>query len=121
MPPFRLHLFVCTNRNHIIPLVIPNAYFKRNPFLAAPPPITDNQGPGGAARVYPISKNWTLTSAHRGAFTASCGVFVYRGDLLPQEYEGHVFTCEPTGNLIHEEVLTPSGGSFTWASASTIG
>jgi putative membrane-bound dehydrogenase-like protein len=108
------HRFVCTNRNHVIPMVIPNHYFRRNPFLAAPPPITDNQGPGGAARVYPISKNWTLTSAHSGTFTASCGVFVYRGELLPKEYQGHVFTCEPTGNLIHEEVLTPSGGSFTW-------
>jgi len=108
------HRFVCTNRNHLIPLVIPNPYFKRNPFLAAPGPIGDNQGAGGAARVHPISRNWTLSSTHSGTFTASCGVFVYRGELLPKEYEGHVFTCEPTGNLIHEEVLTPAGGSFTW-------
>ncbi|MBI3858028.1 MAG: HEAT repeat domain-containing protein [Planctomycetes bacterium] len=108
------HRFVCTNRNHLIPLVIPNAYFKRNPFLAAPGPVTDNQGAGGAARVYPISKAWTLSSVHSGTFTASCGVFVYRGDLLPREYRGHVFTCEPTGNLIHEEELTPAGGSYTW-------
>jgi len=108
------HRFVCTNRNHLIPMVTPNAYFKRNPFLAAPGPIGDNQGAGGAARVYPISKNWTLSAGHSGTFTASCGVFVYRGDLLPKDYYGHVFTCEPTGNLIHEEVLTPFGGSFTW-------
>jgi len=106
--------FVCTNRNHLIPLVIPNRYFQRNPFLAAPGPVTDNQGLGGAARVYPISKNWTLTSAHSGTFTASCGVFVYRGELLPKEYYGHVFTCEPTANLIHEEELVSTGGSFTW-------
>ncbi|HVR83109.1 MAG TPA: PVC-type heme-binding CxxCH protein, partial [Planctomycetota bacterium] len=106
--------FVCTNRNHVIPLVIPNTYFQRNPFLAAPGPVTDNQGPGGAARVYPISKNWTLSSAHSGSFTAACGVFIYRGDLLPKEYEGHVFTCEPTGNLIHEEELISTGGSFAW-------
>jgi putative membrane-bound dehydrogenase-like protein len=108
------HRFVCTNRNHLIPMVIPNHYFKRNPFLAAPAPLGDNQSAGGSARVHPISRNWTLMSAHSGTFTASCGVFVYRGELLPKEYQGHVFTCEPTGNLIHEEVLTPSGGSFTW-------
>jgi putative membrane-bound dehydrogenase-like protein len=108
------HRFVCTNRNHLIPLVIPNRYFQRNPFLAAPPPVTDNQSAGGAARVYPISKNWTLTSAHSGSFTAACGVFVYRGDLLPKEYYGHVFTCEPTGNLIHEEELISTGGSYAW-------
>ncbi|HLY08910.1 MAG TPA: PVC-type heme-binding CxxCH protein [Planctomycetota bacterium] len=110
----RGHRFVCTNRNHVIPIVIPNSYFQRNPFLAAPPPVTDNQGPGGAARVYPISRNWTLTSAHSGSFTASCGVFIYRGDLLPKEYSGHVFTCEPTGNLIHEEELVSTGGSYGW-------
>jgi putative membrane-bound dehydrogenase-like protein len=108
------HRFVCTNRNHLIPMVIPNSYFKRNPFLAAPGPIGDNQQAGGSARVHPISKNWTLMATHSGTFTASCGVFVYRGELLPQEFQGHVFTCEPTGNLIHEEVLTPFGGSFTW-------
>ena len=108
------HRFVCTNRNHLIPMVIPNHYFKRNPFLAAPGPVGDNQNAGGAARIYPISKNWTLSSAHSGTFTASCGVFVYRSDLLPKEYHGRVFTCEPTGNLVHEEALTPSGGSFTW-------
>ncbi|RPH37328.1 MAG: dehydrogenase, partial [Planctomycetota bacterium] len=106
--------FVCTNRNHLIPLVIPNQYFKRNPFLAAPGPVHDNHGAGGAASVHPISKNWTLSSAHSGSFTASCGVFVYRGDLLPKEFQGHVFTCEPTGNLIHEETLTQAGASFTW-------
>jgi putative membrane-bound dehydrogenase-like protein len=108
------HRFVCTNRNHLIPIVIPNRYFQRNPFLAAPGPVTDNQGPGGAARVYPISKNWTLTSIHSGTFTAACGVFIYRGDLLPKTYYGHAFTCEPTGNLIHEEELIPQGGSFAW-------
>jgi len=106
--------FECTNRNHIIPLVIPNKYFQRDPFLAAPPPVTDNQGAGGAARVYPISRNWTLTSAHSGTFTAACGVFIYRGELLPREYYGHVFTCEPTGNLIHEEQLISTGGSYAW-------
>ena len=106
--------FECTNRNHVIPLVIPNKYYQRNPFLAAPPPVTDNHGVGGAARVYPISKNWTLSTAHIGTFTAACGVFCYRGDLLPKEYSGHLFTCEPTGNLIHEEQLISTGGSFTW-------
>jgi putative membrane-bound dehydrogenase-like protein len=108
------HRFVCTNRNHLIPIVTPNRYFQRNPFLAAPGPVTDNQGPGGAARVYPISRNWTLTSAHSGTFTAACGVFIYRGDLLPRSFYGHAFTCEPTGNLIHEEELIPTGGSFAW-------
>ena len=52
-------------------------------------------------KIYPLSKNWTTSSLHVGQFTAACGVFVYRGDLLPDLYRGAVFTCDPTGNLVH--------------------
>jgi putative membrane-bound dehydrogenase-like protein len=104
--------FVCTNRNHLIHLVTPNRYFARNPFLAAPPPVRDNNGPGGAAKVFPISKNKTLAAHHAGTFTASCGVTVYTGDLLPAAYRGAVFTCEPTGNLVHMEILAADGAAF---------
>jgi putative membrane-bound dehydrogenase-like protein len=106
--------FVCTNRNHLIPLGIPNRYYARNPFLAAPRPLGDNQGAGGSAKVFPLSAAKTLAAHHAGSFTASCGVTVYRGSLLPETWKGRVFTCEPTGNLVHEEVLTPDGASFTW-------
>ncbi|HEX7900910.1 MAG TPA: PVC-type heme-binding CxxCH protein [Planctomycetota bacterium] len=105
--------FVCTNRNHLIHLVTPNRYFARNPFVAAPPPKgDDNSNANGAARVFPISANKTLAARHAGRFTASCGVTVYTGDALPAPYRGAVFTCEPTANLVHMEVLTPTGGSF---------
>jgi putative membrane-bound dehydrogenase-like protein len=104
--------FVCTNRNHLIHLPMANRYFARNPFLAPPAPKTDNQGPGGAARVYPISRNKTLAASHAGYFTAACGVAAYRGDLLPERYRNTLFTCEPTGNLVHQEVLSPQGATF---------
>ena len=106
--------FVCTNRNHLIHLVIPNRYFARNTFLPPPTARSDNQGAGGAARVYPISRNKTLAASHAGHFTAACGVRIYRGDLLPEAYRGAAFTCEPTGNLVHQEVLTPAGATFTF-------
>lgn len=104
--------FVCTNRNHLNHLPMPNRYFARNPFMPAPEPVRDNNQAGGAARVYPISRNKTLAASHAGTFTASCGVTVYRGDLLPAEYRGSVLTCEPTGNLVHREILTPRGATF---------
>ena len=59
-----------------------------------------------------MSKNWTTSSLHAGRFTAACGVTVYRGNLLPKEYRGAAFTCDPTGNLVHGEFLTPDGASF---------
>ncbi len=104
--------FVCTNRNHVIPLVLHGRYLARNPFLAPPGRVTDNQAAGGAARIYPLSRNWTTSNLHAATFTAACGVHVYRGDLLPESYRGSVFTCDPTGNLVHQELLTPEGAGF---------
>jgi putative membrane-bound dehydrogenase-like protein len=106
------HRFVCTNRNHLIPIVLARPYLQRNPFLAVPEPARDNQNAGGAARVYPLSKNWTTSSLHAGTFSAACGVMIYRGSLLPEEYRGAAFTCEPTGNLVHQESLIPDGAGF---------
>src|SRR5262249_3008908 len=101
--------FVCTNRNHLVPVVLPDRYARRNraaprptPSPPPPPPAPDAQAAGGAARVYPLSRNWTTASSHGGTFTAACGVTVYRGDLLPEAYRGAAFTCEPTGNLVHQ-------------------
>ncbi len=104
--------FVCTNRNHLIHLPMPNRYFARNPFLAPPAASRDNQGAGGAARVFPLSKNKTLAASHAGTFTAACGVTIYRGDLLPEPYRGGAFTCEPTGNLVRLEILKQAGATF---------
>jgi putative membrane-bound dehydrogenase-like protein len=105
--------FVCSNRNHWVHMVLPEQYIRRNPYLAVPPPHKDNQGPGGAARVYPISQQITTAAEHAGSFTAACGVYVYKDDLLPKEYQGSIFTCEPTGNLVHQEILLPKGSTFT--------
>jgi putative membrane-bound dehydrogenase-like protein len=104
--------FVCTNRNHIISIILPNKYVQRNPYLAPPEPMRDNQGPGGAAKVYPLSTNFTTASAHAGEFTSSCSVTIYRGNLLPKEYQGAAFTCEPAGNLLHAEKVIPDGAGF---------
>jgi putative membrane-bound dehydrogenase-like protein len=112
--------FVCDNRHHLRHVVLPSRYIRRNPFLAVPDVVQDvsvldlTPGPlSSGGRIYPISRNWTTSSLHVGHFTAACGVCVYRGDLLPETYRGAAFTCDPTGNLVHMEALTPHGGSFT--------
>lgn len=109
--------FVCDNRHHLRHVVLPNRYIKRNPMLAVPEVVEDvselELGPGGSGgKVYPLSRNWTTSSLHAGRFTAACGVFVYDGDLLPENYRGAAFTCDPTGNLVHEEILQPLGATF---------
>ena len=131
--------FVCDNRHHLRHIVMENRYVKRNPYLAAPALVEDisvlEDGPlSSGGKVYPISKNWTTSSLHEGRFTAACGVFIYHGNLLDQaslprkrgeakappanaggslKYHGAAFTCEPTGNLVHMEILTPKGATFS--------
>ena len=109
--------FVCDNRHHLRHMVLPHRYLQRNPLLAVPQVLQDvseleESVAGAGARIYPLSKNWTTSNLHAGRFTAACSVFVYRGDLLPKEYRGSAFTCDPTGNLVHREVLRPDGASF---------
>jgi putative membrane-bound dehydrogenase-like protein len=109
--------FVCDNRHHVRHIVLPHNAIRRNPYLAAPAVIQDvsegelGEGDSGA-KTYPLSKNWTTSSLALGRFTAACSVFVYRGDLLPASYRGAVFTCDPTGNLVHEETFQDDGASF---------
>jgi mono/diheme cytochrome c family protein len=42
-------------------------------------------------------------------FTAACSPFFYRETLLPVGYVGSVFVCEPSGNLIKQNVVSKSG------------
>lgn len=110
--------FICDNRHHLRHVVMDTKYVKRNPNLAAPALVEDiselEDGPlSSGGKVYPLSKNWTTSSLHEGRFTAACGVHIYRGALLPKEFQGAAFTCEPTGNLVHAEILTPKGATFT--------
>jgi putative membrane-bound dehydrogenase-like protein len=109
--------FVCDNRHHLRHVVLENRYLARNPYLAVPAVLEDistlELGAAGAgAKVYPLSRNWTTSNLHAGHFTSACSVFVYRGDLLPSEFRGSAFTCEPAGNLVHREVLRPHGATF---------
>jgi putative membrane-bound dehydrogenase-like protein len=106
--------FVCTNRNHLVPIILEDRYAKRNPYLSPPNPASDNQAAGGAAAVFPLVDQFTTSSLHIGSFSAACGVTIYRGDLLPDLYRGSAFTCEPTGSLVHQEVLSPDGAGFNW-------
>ncbi|MCE9526962.1 MAG: c-type cytochrome [Planctomycetales bacterium] len=105
--------FVCSNRNPCQHVVIENRYLKKAPTVAIPSVVQDVAAFAENSRIYPISKFWTTSNLHEGQFTAACGVFIYRGDLLPQEFRGNVFTCDPTGNLIHREIMEAKGPTFT--------
>ena len=105
------HRFVCTNRNPMKQIVLQDYHLKRNPKAAIPTSITDVAAAGDASRVFPISRAWTTSNLHAGQFTAACGVTVYRGHRTP-EMTGNVFTCDPTGNLVHREIVSDDGAVF---------
>jgi putative membrane-bound dehydrogenase-like protein len=104
--------FVVSNRNPLKHVVLEDRYIKRNAFLAVPAVFHDVAAAGEKSRVFPLTRAWTTSTLHAGQFTAACGVHLYRGDALPAAYRGNSFTCEPTGNLVHREVLKPQGATF---------
>ncbi len=105
--------FVCTNRNPVIHIVLEDRFLKKNPLVAVPAVATDVAKAAEASRVFPIGRSWTTSNLHAGQFTAACGICVYRGDTLPRDYYGNVLTCEPTGHLVHREIMKPLGATFT--------
>lgn len=105
--------FVCDNRRPIKHIVLEDQYLKRNSFLAIPA-VFENVAPAGAAsRIFPLSRNWTNSTTHAGQFTAACGTLIYRGDSLGTEFMGNAFICDPTGNLVHRDILTAQGATFS--------
>ncbi|NOY43122.1 MAG: c-type cytochrome [Planctomycetes bacterium] len=104
--------FLCSNRNPLMHVVIENRYAGRNPNYALPAVIDDVARAGEASRVYAIGRSWTTSLQHAGQFTAACGTTIYRGTGLPSEMVGNAFTCEPTANLVHREVIGPAGATF---------
>jgi putative membrane-bound dehydrogenase-like protein len=106
--------FTCTNRNPVIHVVLEDRYLKLAPKIPIAAVVQDVAAAAEKSKVYPISRAWTTSNLHAGTFTAACGVHVYRGDTLRNVLgTNSVFTCDPTGNFIHREVMQPDGPSFT--------
>jgi putative membrane-bound dehydrogenase-like protein len=94
---------------------LPEHYLPRNPHLAVRSSRQMLGNYPNATRIFPISKpmqrfNWpdlgnTLTSANSPT--------PYRDELFGAEFETSLFVSEPEYNLVHREVLTKQGVTFT--------
>ena len=104
--------FVCSNRNPCRHVVLEGRYLEKNRRLAVSNVMHDVVTPGGVSHVFPISRTWTTSTLHEGQFTAACGVTIYRGDRFGPAFSGNVLVCDPTGNLVHREVLESRGSTF---------
>ncbi|MCA8991278.1 MAG: c-type cytochrome [Planctomycetaceae bacterium] len=105
--------FACSNRNPCNHIVLEEEHLKRAPYLRVSKVFEEVSPAGVDSRLYPISRTWTTSNLHANQFTAACGVTIFRGNALPESFYGNSFTCEPTGNLVHRDILTPSGITFT--------
>ena len=104
--------FLCSNRNPLMHVVIEDRYTARNPSYALPAAVDDVALAGEDSRIYSIGRSWTTSLQHAGQFTAACAATIYRGDGLPAEMLGNSFTCDPTGSLVHREILQQAGATF---------
>jgi putative heme-binding domain-containing protein len=69
----------------------------------------------GAAPVYPRSVTLARFNDENKAnrFTSACSQIVYRDDLLGPDFAGNSFVCEPVHNLVHRELMSATGTTFT--------
>ena len=92
-------------------------YLRRNPNLIAPQLQKDVSVVPGAAPVFPTSRTLTRFNDFHTAnrFTSACSSMVYRDTLFRDVPggEAQVFISEPVHNLVHREVMTAQGLSFT--------
>lgn len=109
--------FVCMNAAPLDHIVIEEATLGRNPHLADSTTI-EHVIPGGQTEpVYPLVEQWTTSTFHKGSWTAACGVHIHCGDSLGNRFNGNAFICEPTGALVHREILSDAGPTFAGQAA----
>lgn len=104
--------FVCSNRNPLKQIVIANRYLAGQQVATAIAAAHDVAAWGADSRLYPISQFWTTSNLHAGQFTAACGVLIFRGSGLRAIDQNSAFVCDPTGNLVHHELLVPQGPTY---------
>ncbi|MAG93455.1 MAG: dehydrogenase [Planctomycetaceae bacterium] len=100
--------------------VLADQYTRRNPNAASPDPRVYLVDPPAFASVFPISRTLPRFNAPDTAdrFTSACGAGIYRDELFGPNFSTSYFVCEPVHNLVHHEVLSPKGVTFTGSRAA---
>jgi putative membrane-bound dehydrogenase-like protein len=99
------HHFTTNNSDHAREEIISARYLERNPDLPVSSAMQQISDHGAAAKVYPITLHprfELLTEV--GQFTSACGITCYHGSL---------FVAEPVHNLVHQDLLSGAGATYT--------
>lgn len=108
--------FTVMNSDHIRHVVIPYEYTTKNPFLSVSSVMESISDHENAARVYPITENminFRRSENEVGRITAACGTSIYTGDIFPKKFNNVAFTCDPARNIVHADLLSINGATFT--------
>lgn len=95
--------FSSSNRSPIMFAAMPLHAVERNPYAGLTVGHFDIAPSGGDSLVYPLNMSHTTAAAHLGTHTAACGLSWYNGEI---------FVCEPTGQLVTRNRIEPNGASF---------
>jgi len=110
-------LYHGSNSDHLRVDVIFSDYLRRNPNI----PQLAGTNVNGAdnqlvwpARVTPgINRGYRAEMLREGRlkeFTAACGFWIYRGDLIPEFY-GNLFVAEPAAHFVRRSILSNDKGT----------
>lgn len=106
--------FTVWNNDHVRHVVFDDRYLRRNPFLMNPSQMHSASDHENAAALYPITiEPQYIHDSQHGRFTSACGISAYAGGSFPAGYEASTFVCDPVHNIVHRDVLTADGPTFT--------
>ncbi|MBI1355493.1 MAG: c-type cytochrome [Acidobacteria bacterium] len=105
--------FTVYNNDYLRTIVIEDRYLESNPYLAVTKSYRSVSGLDHAAEIYPVTVDpLVIHDSQIGHFTSACGMSIYTGGALPEDFNGNAFTCEPVNNLIRRSIVSPQGASF---------
>ncbi|NOZ39778.1 MAG: c-type cytochrome [Planctomycetes bacterium] len=106
--------FGVSNGNPMWHFVLADQYLRRNPHMTRPHCRRDVSITPGKAVIYARSaKGIFFHESEVGHFTSANSTIVYRDELFGPKFSPNSFVSEPVNNLIHREVMQPSGVTFT--------
>lgn len=103
------------NSNPLYHFVLDDRYLARNPHVRYPDPRVQVSVRPGAAAVFPVSKAMPRFNDYHtlNRFTSACSAIIYRDTLFGPAFAGNSFVSEPVHNLVHREIVKPTGVTFT--------
>jgi putative membrane-bound dehydrogenase-like protein len=106
--------FTLDNSNHLRHEVIAARYLRRNPELPVGDAMQNISDHGSNAKVFAITRRPRFELlTEPGEFTSACSLTIDLGGALSAAGERSSFVAEPAQNLVHRDIWSENGSTFT--------